>query len=114
MIDIGSFVRISMIAKDGKLVHLDLVCKPQMDGLWKFFKNLDELKSFINNNTEEALKKAIYKTDDGNYILNCEIGSGELIINREKWEKVQGEKINIFMPIVQEFMAVALSGGIDT
>ena len=109
MIDVGSFVRVSLINRGGELVLLDIVCDTKLPGLWQLFNTGTEIKNYIIEDTDNAYKKALQRLDTHHYIINCEMPEGELIISREKWEKRQGQKIQIYMPIIQKFMADAFA-----
>ena len=104
MMDIDTHVRVSIISKTNKLVHLDLVCKTKGYGLWKRFANFEELKAFIDNDTEFAFEEAVQKVEDDYYILNCQTHKEASYICGKKWEENQIEMITTFLPIIRMFM----------
>lgn len=111
MTDIGSFVRVSVRTKGGSMIHLDLVCDSERFGLWKLFKSTEALKEYIDNNTEEAFSKAVQPVGDSEYVLNCQTADARLIVCGEEWEKAQGQKIKLFLPIIQSFLIKPPMGG---
>ncbi len=104
VMDIDAHVRVSVISKTNRLVHLDLVCKTKGSGLWKRFANYEELKAFIDNDTESAFEEAVQKVEDDHYVLNCQTHKEASYISGKKWEENQIEMITSFLPIICKFM----------
>ncbi len=104
------FIRISKLANNGKLVHLDILCDDEKPGLWQSFNNTDELRKYINNNIDCVYIKVVQKVDATHFVINCATReSAALYICAENWYKWVGKSILIFMPIIQKFMVDALT-----
>lgn len=82
-------------------------------GLFSKFSSDNDVKDYINNNLEEAFDSAVFKKKNAPYFLN--IASVEKL-GAFKWE---GNKLHlntllgIYMPIIQKFIADALSNSLQ-
>ena len=70
----------------------------------------ESLQEYILNHTEEAFCSAIDKTNEGCYQLNI---SSNLHFHGPAGEGVYKNMLNTYMPIIQKFMADALTDSLE-
>lgn len=82
-------------------------------GLFSKFSSDNEVKNYITNNLEEAFDNAVFKKKNAPYFLN--IASVEKL-GVFKWEGSKlhlNKMLDIYMPIIQKFIADTLSNSLQ-
>lgn len=94
--------------------RLVLIYDKRKEGLHSLFPADKDIAEFISNHIEEAFKKAITEYEPYIYVLNIASVENFGAFTWEKAGDLLNKQLNIFMPIIQKFIVVAMTDTISS
>lgn len=89
--------------------RLVIIYDKQQFGLFSFFSSDKRVGDYIFNNTESAFYEAIKEHSPGIYVLNIASVENFGAFDWKNAKDLLNKQLQIFMPIIQKFMADALT-----
>lgn len=93
---------------------LNVIYDKMEDSLSKYFKTDEEMKNYIDSNTDKVYSHFVAKSTNGIYVLN--IASTENFGHFDSWKGMNtllDMQLSIFMPIIQKFILYAHTDNLD-